>query len=466
MDGKGNGRDSKKFGEYVGRVLEGKERTTLREGDLGVLKGKMLKSLEIDIQQLVSRQVFTSGLILRIPVIPVRDCRLATACTDGSRIFFDIDFYAGLCRKERVFVLAHEVWHVALMHFLRRGNRNPEVWNLATDCEINYALKQEGFSVPKDCCYPPRELEGLCAEDIYDKLAKAPKRERSGMVFNGSGNGNGGARDGGIGGQFDKHLDKSGLDGGDCGKNPENAESISDRWGEKGFDDDFKAEIAGDIADKIREMVISEVQQYERTRGTVPGHIKMAIDSVCEPEIRWEELLSQFVTSCTGDRRMWIPPARRGVYSGTYAQSRRGEKLGVACVVDTSGSTAGDLPKFMSELVSLLNTFGRYELSVINCDCQVQSVETFDDSNPFPVDDPASYDFRGGGGSDLNPAFEEIYKRGMEPSCVIVFTDGEILCPKGNPLNVPTLFILTADGNENLCDWGKKIKFNARRYGD
>ena len=483
--------------DYINRVRSGNIKTKLKDGDLEKLKEKMKMSIELDVQKLVSSEKFISGLLLRMPVIPVRDCRVSTALTDGTNIYFDIDFYTRLDSKERLFVLAHEVWHNALLHFVRRENRNPDIWNVATDCEINYALSRDGFVMPNGLCYPCRSDEGKCAEDIYDHLIKeqnSKKKQKSNQSQNGSysneydhgstgkGYSHTSGKKNGSGSeendkdkfdeQFDQHSNKDTIEqdygengqSGDSGQEKDGFKSPSDKWGEKGFDKDFKPSISDSTAEKIREMVISEAQRHERVKGSVPDCIKRVLEQICKPEIDWREQLSQFVSSCLGDKRQWLPPLRRGVYNEMYFQSRRGEKINVTCIVDTSGSTSADLPKFLSELVSLLETFGRYELTLIHCDCEVHRVDTFDEYNPFPVDRPLDYSFEGGGGSSLIPAFNEIIDMGLEPSCNIVFTDGYIDCPEKNPLGCPTLFILTSDCAKDFTDWGKKIIFKDKRY--
>ena len=453
-------KNTNKVKDYIERVYDGSIETTLDETKLKKLKEKMLQSVELDIQKLITAETFIGGLLLRIPVVPVRDFRLSTASTDGRNIYFDIDFYTKLTQDERIFVLAHEVWHVALMHFMRRENRITKVWNIATDCEINNALVNERFVAPPDLCFPDPDDAGKCAEDIYDNLLKNFKENNTNSKDNkGYGNtknNNGKKFSGNVKGQFDKHISNNDEDG---DPSDELSDGIPrDKWGEKGIDSDYTPNIDDNAVDKIREMVISEAQRYERQKGQLPGSIKRILNSICKPEVRWEELLAEFVTSCLGDRRQWLPPLRRGVYNEMYLQSRKGQRINVSCIVDTSGSTSGDLGKFLCELVSLLETFGNYELNVIHCDCAVHRVDTFDDNNPFPIDTPLDYSFNGGGGSDLNPAFDKILELGIEPSCNIVFTDGYIDCPNTNPLEVPTVFILTKDG-EPPANWGTVIKF-------
>ena len=86
-------------------------------------KATVAELLAQDRQKLLMKLPFTGSLVMRLDLVPVSDVRLETASTDGDRIFVDVDFYSKLGAAERLFVLAHEVWHCALLHFLRRGDR-------------------------------------------------------------------------------------------------------------------------------------------------------------------------------------------------------------------------------------------------------------------------------------------------------------------------------------------------------
>ena len=69
-----------------------------------------------DRQKLLMRWPFIGGIMMRMELVPVRDDRLDTASTNGDSVFVDIDFYAKLTAEQRLFVLAHEVWHAILLH--------------------------------------------------------------------------------------------------------------------------------------------------------------------------------------------------------------------------------------------------------------------------------------------------------------------------------------------------------------
>jgi len=77
-----------------------------------------------------------------------------------------------------MFIIAHEVMHLALQHNVRRGRRNKMLWNVACDLAINTLLAEqfESHMIPEGVLMPPREIrdEVWCksAEEIYDKLPK------------------------------------------------------------------------------------------------------------------------------------------------------------------------------------------------------------------------------------------------------------------------------------------------------
>lgn len=419
---------------------------SLTENELAKLKKQTLAVMCQDRQKLLVRFPFTGGFLMRMEFVPVRDCRLRTAATDGERIFMDIAFCTTLSNDERLFVMAHEVWHCVLMHMLRCQTRDPSAFNVATDMEVNRMLKKEGLKPPSKCLMPKAEWDELSAEEIYEHIRKRPKQGMQEQDVRGVD-----MQDGdGIGSdkQFDKHIYPSTSSGED------DTIVVTDQWGEVGFDKDYAPLITKELADKIRERIVAVAQQIERTRGTIPEHLANIVRAALRPQIRWQEVLAQFVTSCYGGSRRWLPPNRRHISQGLYLQSSRKERLQAAVAIDTSGSTTADLPQFFSELTSLLNTFGDYELTVMQCDCEIQNVEKFDAYNPFHSIDWKAY---GHGGTDFRPPFVYVAEHSeIEPSCLIYITDGCGPAPD-NPPPYPVLWILTGNG-EKPAPWGWDLR--------
>ena len=417
--------------------------------DLAKQKVKVGELLAQDRQKLLMRMPFIGALLMRLDLVPVRDERLNTAATDGDRIYVDIDFYKKLKADERLFVLAHEAWHCALIHFMRRGDRKKKQFNIAADLEIHFILTDEGFKAPFVLPHDPR-WKGLSAEEIYERIQEKAPRQK--MVGSGSGSGLSEGKESknikgqGIGQGFDKHLEKD--DGG--------GDSEGDSKSGKGRDADYSPEVKPGAEERCRERLTAAIQQYERTRGELPAGLAGLVETILKPEIGWKELLAQFVTNCYGGSRRWLPPARRHVWKGLYLQSQRTERLRAIVAIDTSGSMSGDLPKFFSELVALLNSFGSYELTVIQCDAEIGKIETFDDCNLLDPD--RKWEVTGGGGTDFRPVFSYVDEHSeLDPNLLIFFTDGYGDYPE-RPPPYPVMWLLTSDGRCGV-EWGQQVKF-------
>lgn len=459
-------------------------KNTISESELKELKKKSFEILSNARRALILRYPFIGSLLMRMDIIPVRDRRVRTACTDGTKVYFDIDFLSNLTNEEQIFVLGHEVYHCVLSHLVRLQSRDPQLFNIATDKEVNNLLKQDGLTPPANLLFPEGDEVGKNAEMIYElllkKMKKQAKKSNSEDKNDGSPNGSSGdssssgngdsssSKSKKLSGQFDRHQyrnqedqAKDGTENDEEGSGSSNA--VTDKWGEVGFDKDYSPSIPKDFADRMREAVISSAQQVERQQGHLPAHIASIVKGLMKPEIKWQELLAQFVTKCIGCDRKWLPPNRRHVYKKMYLPSRRSEKIKGVVAIDTSGSTQGDLKKFMSELIGLVNSFGGYTLTVIQCDAEVDSVEVYDsDDNPFEVSDEKNFEFvfGGGGGTSFVPPFEYVLENGVEADFMLYLTDAYGPAPEKNELGIPVMWILTKGANDDsFCSFGEKIRF-------
>ena len=116
---------------------------------------------------LILHHPFIATPLLRLRLVP--DPRQPTAATDGRSIFYREELIAGLTLEETIFLLAHEVLHVALAHHLRRGERNPKAWNAAADFAINLLLQEAGFSIISGALLEPA-YAGWSTERVYRTL--------------------------------------------------------------------------------------------------------------------------------------------------------------------------------------------------------------------------------------------------------------------------------------------------------
>lgn len=437
---------------------------------------------------LMDRQPFVGGVAMNLDIVPVRDKRIPTACTDGKSIYFDIDFLSNLSVDERLFVLAHEIWHNVMLHFVRCEGRDRTLFNIATDLEVNQLLVKDGLCIPKECLWPDKYgfKHDLNAEQYYELLLKQQNNSGSGSSGQSSPSAGGSSSSSGSGnsqsnssnsengggesdaeskltsagkpkGQFDSHKYE-----GDDVEN-EAGENCSDKWGEVGFDEDFKPETSENEMRKsvaeIREAAVTAAQNYERQRGELPAHIKGIVQKLLKPEVSWKEVLAQFVTRASGEDRTWRLPNRRFVHSGLYLPSTEGMKMKIAVGIDTSGSVMQDLPKFLGELNALVKSFGNYELHLIQCDASVQDYKLYTEEDPLDLENE-KFNVRGMGGTMLKPIFDYVELNELDVDAAVIFTDG--YCEKFNEYDAPSypvLWMVSKGGTKENLTFGEVHMF-------
>lgn len=454
------------------------------------VKKKAAQLLEHDRIRLLMLHPFLGALIMRLNLVATWDSRCSTAGTDGTNIFVHAGYYTGLDLDNRIGVLAHCVWHIALCHFLRRGNRNKERFDLACDCEVDFLLKEEKINSPFALTNNP-EWQGLNAESIYEYIpvpVLLNLSEKGGgkhipssyfpIASPGSGDSdsdadsanhdrdeNADANESSSGWQkSDKRGRNADSDTNNNGKSewknqrdlhwePKQGKQSADGNADPVTDPNFQIEFLPNLAEHCREMVLNTAVWVERLQGKLPAHLQRLVEVYRTSQLNWREQLLQFVTSCFGGGRRWLPPNRRYISQGLYLQSYRDQKLKAVIALDSSGSTTPYLSDFLAELNSIMTSFGNYELTVIQCDAEIHSVEKFTPDNPL---EPAKMQLEGGGGTNFRPVFEYIDTELPDIEILLFLTDGYGTMPERQP-PYPVLWCL-CEGGEKPAQWGYELK--------
>ena len=110
-----------------------------------------------------------------------------TAGVTTNQLLYNKRFIQNTDFDELVFIMVHEIAHIALKHVARLENRDPKIWNVACDMYINKALAHEfdlepgskrtfngvKIAMPSDGIYCPSiDVDKDYAEIIYDDLMK------------------------------------------------------------------------------------------------------------------------------------------------------------------------------------------------------------------------------------------------------------------------------------------------------
>ncbi len=90
--------------------------------------------------QLMLRHSYLASATARLKFHVTDEPWCPTMATDGFNIFINPYFVEEITEEETIGVLAHEVMHCILGHSDRRGDRDPELWNIAIDYATNLIL--------------------------------------------------------------------------------------------------------------------------------------------------------------------------------------------------------------------------------------------------------------------------------------------------------------------------------------
>ena len=458
-----------------------------------------------DRMELLLRYPFYGRVICQCELVPVQSPNAPIACNDCRRIYLSETAYTTLPPDDRLLVLAHEVLHITLRHAFRKGNRDEERFSFAADAEI-YPLLRDEFPQAALRWYK-KAWDGLTAEEIYEQLSKklpepppmhcypsnTPSIDSHAEKGNGdpqSGDtilrGDSGTpaetgqdadatkaenppdREGSVPSEAEPQADGSGQgeenspgngQGGNSGKGANGSETGNTPDAE---DDDIGESCGnGPSFDADTEMfcrkLSAEVQlefKAKNGRGDTPGDLLRLLEKVNITHIHWKSLLRQFIREVRGGGYCWLPPNRRFISRGLYLPGRRQKMFRGVVALDTSGSTAEDLPGFVGEVDRLMRSFGKFVLTVIECDAAVGNVTMV--SSDTPPHDWSKHRFSGGGGTNFTPVFEYIRAKRLRPDVLVFFTDGDGTCPQTNP-GYPVLWLLTGEG-EPPVSWGIPIK--------
>lgn len=384
----------------------------------------MVASVHIWIAQHPSFCVF-SGLSVCGETVVTDDGRAGphnTAGTDGWNKFYHPEFLKSLSVQERRYLVLHELAHQAFHHsdpaqHVGIDMGDPEeasLANMAKDHFINTTLN--AMDTNGDIRMPPGgQADPQYLNWDWRRIYKDLKQR-------------------GIeGDSMDYHI--PGNAPGKSGLSPEEAARR-------------KAQI--DIA--LRQ---GKLMSERRKAQMGSGSSGIDLDAVLYPKVSWQDQLADFVTTQVSghDEATWRKPNRKYLANGIYLPSLVRESLTKLVVVfDTSGScfNSDEQVAFASELSGILESTKPEKVVVLYVDTEVVGHQEFDDGN-FAV---ADLDVRGGGGTDLEVAYDWVEKNGhKDTQALIMFTDG--YTEYSHPPSYPVLWVVTTDAQPT---YGQTIK--------
>ena len=449
------------------------------------LKARVREMMQFDRCRLLEKHPFVGSLAMHLDMVPVIDSRMTTATTDGTRMFMDAEFYSKMDEEERRGIIGHEVWHCALRHFQRLGNRDRKKFNFACDVEVDLLLHRDGFKVevlPHEASW-----EGKSAEQIYDLMFPGLEQfqkddehifDSDKLPGDDDGENDGDAAGGENSGEKDGNEEKKDGSGQGQDGSPENSKNEKGSAGtpitgdadlpsvshDGVIDPDFQPareeELSEDWKDHLKNAVQQEMKKGNKGIGNLPGNVEDLIkDEDKVATVDWKKVLLDYVSQLFGGDRQWLPPNRRYVWKNLYLPSRaKKQSIEIVLAIDTSGSTTEDLPDFLAELRGMTSAFGEYKLTIIQCDIAIHSVQEYSNDDPLPED---GFKFHGFGGTSFLAPFKYVEEKMDEaPTVFIYLTDGFGEAPSEAP-DYPVIWCLTK-GGVKPADWGLEVKIKEK----
>lgn len=348
---------------------------------------------------LLLKASFFGNLATRLRLINA-DEWCGTAATDGRNFYYNTRFIEMLRPKEIEFLFGHEVLHCVYDHFGRRGDRDPQIWNIANDFCVNADLKEHGvgeFITSVPCLYD-RKYNGWSSEKVYDDLMKNVKKIKLGDLLDQ---------------MIDEHLDGEG----DEGEGGEGDQEGNGKGRPKISEEERRA-----IRDEIKEAMLAAAATVDGA-GNIPAGVMRLIKEMTEPKMNWRELLRMNLESTIKSDYTWMRASRRGWHMDAVMPGMKpDEMIDIALAIDASGSMDEDMLKdILSEVQGIMDSFPIYRIHVLSFDGSVHNPQQYDSDN---LDSIVDYKIHGGGGTSFECFYEYYKENDITPHRLVVFTDG------------------------------------------
>lgn len=403
------------------------------------------------------RETFAAGRLLartRAPymrsmlvgLVPIDAPQISTiGVTKNGVLMVNWEFIAKVNAEEMCGLFIHECLHLCLKHHDRGTGKDPHRANVAGDLAINPAIVEMGCRLPGgdlSGCFPETKefplsegfKKGLTQDEYYYLLEK-----------NGKGGGGNDPSGGRIG---------HGQCGG-CAGNPNPGEPDATNPASRP-----DAEL-----DRMVRQVAEEVRNAKANggMGTIPGFFQKWADDMLRPaEIPWPVKLGRSLRgglACAAGQvdHRYNGPSRRQAGLG-YGVGRavlprlQAPRPEVGVIIDTSGSMGQDETTTAAvETNGIIRAVGG-NVTVCTCDASVAGIKKVESVKE------AVKLLRGGGGTDMRPAFAAMAKLKPRLQVIVCITDGVIPDPGPAPRGTKVIWVVVGPyASTAALKWGDVI---------
>lgn len=388
-----------------------------------------LKRVQRGLKLLTVSLPYLSGLAAAVRV--TLDARVPTMGVFASgRLVVNPEFAETLTEDELIFVLAHELLHLALRtHDRARGSHHLE-FNYAHDYIINDILRKElaRDDVPAGGLDMPGARHRSAEEIVLEMRRNGETMASKTAVFGGEDT-TAGRVFAPRGGRPDG--DAVQADAGDVLGTDREKEMFPDGVAQQ------DEEIAAVKERASRSLALARaVGALKGLRGEDPGGTSQVVSALRGIyRTPWEVVLQRWMESVAPGERTFVRASRRGAdRSDLVLPGRRREGWMLNVILDTSGSMAEEVPRALGAIADFCEAIAVDQIRLLQCDVAVTGDET------VSPNELTHYQVTGFGGSDLTPAME-LLAADPQVTAAAIITDGDIQFP-AEPMPYAVLWVL------------------------
>lgn len=266
---------------------------------------------------------------------------MPTMGTDGIDVMIDPDFFTNNTVDENIFCLSHECLHILFGHIdmAKLINKDPKIWNIATDAVINASLVVSNIGkIPKECIMS--NSDGRVELKINGKKLVINKCHTKNAID--------------VYAEIIKH----------CKQNPPppgQGTSIQDGNGKDTgtMDAHMHKKLSKDEKDEQKRRLNDKMVEG-KLKGNMPGWFGDKIGKMLEGVVDWRQELREIMVPMIKTRPTFSKPKRRSVNPDIILPGMLKVGLKISVGIDTSGSIGKrEREYFIGELQNIYDQFPR-----------------------------------------------------------------------------------------------------------
>lgn len=361
---------------------------------------------------------FIGSLLYDLAFEPSREVKSVMLDSFNHSIKVNPDFFCTMTHEQQASVLAHEVYHYALMHDVRRGHRDHELYQKAADQVVNNLLEQGGFELPfgVEC---DTKYRNMSTEHVYNLMEHEQKNNNN------------------------------------QNQNQNNNDPLGSDLPPNGGNGSANQNQVNQMQQNIMKANASEelTNGHGMDAGNSGSVFETLFKDIKKGKLSWIDILQEFLDDFVQGEQDWSKFNRRYLPYDLYLPDTQSEnKISkVAVAFDVSGSvTEEQIRAFLNEMKVIKNQLDPETMDVVSFNHEIVDIFKITSNDDF---DEVKMNISGG--TELDPVFNHYMKPENQPEFLIVFSD--LYCDKRKKKTPFETIWICIDNPEATVNFGKLI---------